>query len=486
MTGKNDDAARAREDSFLAELIPQVTEHLAERRAEDFDAGAGQARFETWLAAHTKEPAAPAKGRAGTGYARPAATGWIKRFLIWLSDAQDAVSSPGLRSRKSNTGKNASRKWQDNRPAWGTDDSASRYMQIPEIDRWRAVPFDMPPAPERDDVLRRVRQLTESLEGAIDEGTGAALDRLIESWVAAWIATVEGDYVDHGVVITVHRGQAAQWLTESTLTARHENEELEHIGAAYNACRSRLADEQAERAIGGHSRTGFAFGVLLVLAGALTVTVAFRNTLALALPSLSGILAWLTAAGATSWALVAAASVGISLAIRRKVGRSGSRLATVLITAAWIGLGLATVLIPLLGTSAHFTPLAALFSGAIYLISGACTVFQSEKLYNPEYFAFRRLAKQYSKQVQKAAEAQANVNRARSAVDQLDSELDREDHRRLAAIAGRKALGTEAANYARLLMAAMLRDPAKTGLTETGPVPEPMPAVPEFRVIRGG
>ena len=157
-----------------------------------------------------------------------------------------------------------------------------------------------------------------------------------------------------------------------------------------------------------------------------------------------------------------------------------------MITAAWIGLGLATVLIPLLGTSAHFTPLAALFSGAIYLISGACTVFQSEKLYNPEYFAFRRLAKQYSKQVQKAAEAQANVNRARSAVDQLDSELDREDHRRLAAIAGRKALGTEPANYARLLMAAMLRDPAKTGLTETGPVPEPMPAVPEFRVIRGG
>ncbi len=70
MKGKNDDAAHAREDSFLAELIPQVTEHLAERHTGDFDASAGQARFETWLAAHTKEPAAPAKGRAGAGRAR--------------------------------------------------------------------------------------------------------------------------------------------------------------------------------------------------------------------------------------------------------------------------------------------------------------------------------------------------------------------------------------------------------------------------------
>jgi hypothetical protein len=67
MKKKNDDAAHAREDSFLTELIPQVAEHLAERHAEDFDAEAGQARFETWLAAHTKEPAASAKGRAGSG-----------------------------------------------------------------------------------------------------------------------------------------------------------------------------------------------------------------------------------------------------------------------------------------------------------------------------------------------------------------------------------------------------------------------------------
>jgi hypothetical protein len=65
MTGKNDDAARTLEDSFLGQLVPQVAEHLAARHAGDFDAEAGRARFMTWLAAHTEEPATPARGRAG-------------------------------------------------------------------------------------------------------------------------------------------------------------------------------------------------------------------------------------------------------------------------------------------------------------------------------------------------------------------------------------------------------------------------------------
>ncbi len=72
MTGKNDDAASSREDSFLAELVPQVAEHLAEQHAGDFDADAGRTRFLTWLAAHATELAAPAKDPAGTDYAKSA------------------------------------------------------------------------------------------------------------------------------------------------------------------------------------------------------------------------------------------------------------------------------------------------------------------------------------------------------------------------------------------------------------------------------
>jgi hypothetical protein len=62
MTGKNDDAASTHEDSFLTELIPQVAERLAEQHARDFDAEASQARFLTWLTAHTKS--LPLRGSA--------------------------------------------------------------------------------------------------------------------------------------------------------------------------------------------------------------------------------------------------------------------------------------------------------------------------------------------------------------------------------------------------------------------------------------
>ena len=63
--------------------------------------------------------------------------------------------------------------------------SDARYMSFSEIDRWRAVPFDMPPPPERGAVMQRVRQLVEGLDGALDEGTASALDRYIEAQAAA-------------------------------------------------------------------------------------------------------------------------------------------------------------------------------------------------------------------------------------------------------------------------------------------------------------
>jgi hypothetical protein len=71
---KKDTAAHAREDAFLGGLIPQVTEYLAEQHAGDFDAGAGQARFSTWLGVQTKESAGSARSdRAELDFAKP---GW--------------------------------------------------------------------------------------------------------------------------------------------------------------------------------------------------------------------------------------------------------------------------------------------------------------------------------------------------------------------------------------------------------------------------
>lgn len=69
-TGKNNDDGRTRADEFLEGLVPQVTEHLAERHTEDFDAGTGRARFLAWLGAHTEEPASIARELADTSASR--------------------------------------------------------------------------------------------------------------------------------------------------------------------------------------------------------------------------------------------------------------------------------------------------------------------------------------------------------------------------------------------------------------------------------
>ena len=432
------------------------------------------------------------------------------------------------------------RSWRDALLFRNRDPSRGRYTHIPEIDSWHAVPFTMLPAPQRDAVLERVRQLTESLDGAIDEGTGASLDPLIESWAGAWIATVESEYVDHCHVIGVHRGQARQWLTEASTEAEHEQEKLDHLRSDYLASRQRLTGELPDPApsgpprgaagvralesgegpepardasegfwpaprqdwaaphlVAGRSGWGLAIGAFLILIGAMADTIAFHNVLDLVLRTEIDQVVWAMAVGTTSMALVAAGCLGVARAIHRR-GRHWaprhrpSRLPLIVAGGVWVVLGLAMFLIRWRGNasvgSLTFTPsapnptsqstvLQALFFAAIYLVSGACTMSEAERLYNPEYFAFRRLRKQYSRQAKRVAAAEAARERAEAALELHDGQLQREDQRRMAAISDRKALAAEAANYARVRMASMMRDPAKTGITETGPIPE-LPSPP--------
>jgi hypothetical protein len=129
----------------------------------------------------------------------------------------------------------------------------ARYLEIREIDNWRPVPFQVDPPPVRELVLSAVDNYVSSLRGALDEGTAPAVDPLIQSWVAGWIATVETEYADHSAVIHIHLGQAVQWLTDSTVLARHEREKFERIRADYLACRARLGGA-AEHELGPHGR----------------------------------------------------------------------------------------------------------------------------------------------------------------------------------------------------------------------------------------
>jgi cell division inhibitor SepF len=102
--GKNDDAASTREDAFLAGLIPQAAEHLAEQHAGDFDSAVGRARFLTWLVRHTEEPSNPAGAKvyarrhrtrreAGPGLSTYAggspALGTVRRMAVYLGLVED-------------------------------------------------------------------------------------------------------------------------------------------------------------------------------------------------------------------------------------------------------------------------------------------------------------------------------------------------------------------------------------------------------------
>jgi hypothetical protein len=244
--------------------------------------------------------------------------------------------------------------------------------------------------------------------------------------------------------------------------------------------------------IAGRGKAADALALVLIMTGAVTDTLAFRNTLQLLLPretDQTRIL--LLAVGATAMGLVAAGFFGILYATYRRDRPGSSRLLMNFAAVAWFALGIMMLLVRWL-TPAGAPPggggfdvsspgssssgLTAGFFFTIYLISGAGTMFEAERHYNPLYFAYVRLGKLVRKQEAVVVALEAQLERARAVADMLAGNLDREDHRRRAAILERQAFGAEAANMARVLMAAMLQDPAKTGLTETGPVTE----MPEF------
>lgn len=230
--------------------------------------------------------------------------------------------------------------------------------------------------------------------------------------------------------------------------------------------------------------------VAAILVGATTDTLAFRNTLEIALPTeTSQARILVMAIGATAMGLVAAACIGMAYAAKRRGQEGSSRLLLIFFTLAWLGLGVMMLLVRWLtpvpgadgsgsfGTTPSQSPaLTAGFFFTIYLVSGAGTVYEAERRYHPEFSAFIRLGKMVRAQEEVIVRLEGELTRAKAAVDLLDGNLDREDHRRRAAILERQALGAGLANWARVTMAAMLKDPAMTGLTETGPVPD----VPEF------
>jgi RNA polymerase primary sigma factor len=97
-------AHRDRENLFVADFYPQFGEYLAEQYAPGYDAGAGRARFLTWLSEHTDEAGdeeifvfgggddLPAEQAEGDGGIEDPVRDYLKQIsnVPWLSADQES------------------------------------------------------------------------------------------------------------------------------------------------------------------------------------------------------------------------------------------------------------------------------------------------------------------------------------------------------------------------------------------------------------
>src|ERR1022692_4173863 len=119
----------------------------------------------------------------------------------WLpdpdADAEPAdITPPPVPAGRGRTyqGEALMRSWQHR-----SNDGARNTPDVPatlEAGHGQTTRYKTPDAPGRAAVMQKVRELTFSLDGALDEGTGAALDNLIEAWTGQWIVAVEADHID--------------------------------------------------------------------------------------------------------------------------------------------------------------------------------------------------------------------------------------------------------------------------------------------------
>lgn len=226
--------------------------------------------------------------------------------------------------------------------------------------------------------------------------------------------------------------------------------------------------------------------VAMIAAGSFTDTIAFKSTLDLLLRAPSW-QSWGMAVGATLLALVAAMNLGVSLAGRRRHDADSPLWMALASAAVWLSLGAALFYVRWTSAAsasstggfstansdqsqhAHQAHAAALFFGALFLISGIAAAFEAGRLANPAFRAVQRSSAACESQEVVVARAAAEVERAKCAFDHQDGELERDGLRRDHARSERIALAAEAANYGRVLMAQLMQDPRKTGVTATGP-----------------
>lgn len=121
--------------------------------------------------------------------------------------------------------------------------STAAQQQRPASDRSRLSqrPYSMMPPASADEARQRVQQLVEGLlPDGVDEGTGAALDKLITSWAAGWLAGIDTQHADRTAEIDGLIGAAKEQVTDARAAHEHQALRLEIARQEHLDTRQRL------------------------------------------------------------------------------------------------------------------------------------------------------------------------------------------------------------------------------------------------------
>lgn len=102
-------------------------------------------------------------------------------------------------------------------------------------------PYTMTPPASADEARQRVQQLVEGLlPDGVDEGTGAALDKLITSWAAGWLAGIDTQHADRTAEIDGLIAAAKEQVTDARAEHEHQALRLEIARQEHLDARQRL------------------------------------------------------------------------------------------------------------------------------------------------------------------------------------------------------------------------------------------------------
>ncbi|MPZ65133.1 MAG: hypothetical protein GEU83_06330 [Pseudonocardiaceae bacterium] len=89
-------------------------------------------------------------------------------------------------------------------------------------------PYAMTPPASADEARQRVQELVEGLlPDGVDEGTGTALDKLITSWAAGWLAGIDTQHADRTAAIDGLISAANEQITDARAAHEHQALRLE-------------------------------------------------------------------------------------------------------------------------------------------------------------------------------------------------------------------------------------------------------------------